>query len=263
MLYSIRIIKKLPVIVALAFAPFFFTHGQVISTAPTDTLQNDLSRLTESLDLLNAIKTGKRPTDATSLQTALNNVITISEEEIRNVSVQLAAQSGLTDEESALRDSLITDLSSLKLHAKAVRTDTTQESGISAVIALAQKFKEWRDGPYAATMRQAIRFVSVFENDASIIGASARFAAIAKDENKIRSFLALFRTTPFTRLMKEAQSKIKKATNLNTRAKAALMPDTEQPADHDDTIDEMIRQSNTLINDAYNDFIAMSRLIKK
>lgn len=177
--------------------------------------------------------------------------------------MQLAAQSGLTDEESTLRDSLMADLSSLKLHAKAVRTDTTQESGISAVIALAQKFKEWRDGPYAATMRQAIRFVSVFENDASITGANTRFTAIAKDENKIRSFLALFKTTPFTRLMKEAQSKIKKAANLNTRAKAALMTNAEQPVYHDDTIDEIIRQSNKLINDAYDDFIAMSKLIRK
>jgi hypothetical protein len=261
--YSIKTIKKISVVVALICAPFFFAHGQTISTAPTDTLQSDLSRLTESLDLLNAIKTGKRPTDAVSLQTALNNVITISEEEVRNVSVQLTAQSGLTDEESALRDSLIADLSNLKLHTKAVRTDTTQESGISAVISLAQKFKEWRDGPYTATMRQAIQFVSVFENETSIIAANARFTAIAKDENKIRSFLALFRSTPFTRLMKEAQSKIKKAVNLNARAKAALMPNTEQSADYDDAIDEMIRQSNALVNAAYDDFIAMSRLIKK
>ncbi|MDO8582456.1 MAG: hypothetical protein Q7R63_00470, partial [bacterium] len=238
--YSTKTIKKISIILALVFAPFFFVQAQTASTASTDTLQSDLSRLTESLDLLNAIKIGRRPADTTSLQTALNNVITISEEEIRNVSVQLAAQNGLTDEESALRDGLMADLASLKLHAKAVRTDTTQESGISAVISLAQKLKEWRDGPYAATMRQVIQFVSVFENDASIIGANARFTAIAKDENKIRSFLALFRTTPFTRLMKEAQSKIKKAANLNARAKFALMPDpdTEESADGD-IVDEM------------------------
>ena len=263
MLYSIRIKKSISIVFALAFAPFFFAHGQDISTASTDALQSDLSRLTESLDLLNAIKIGKRPTDATLLQSALNNVISISEEEIRSVSMQLGAHSGLTDEEISLQDDLMADIASLKLHIKSVRTDTTQESGISGIISLAQKFKEWRDGPYTITMRQAIRFVSVFENNASIIAANVRFSAIAKDENIIRSFLALFRTTPFTRLMKEAQTKIKKATNLNTRAKAALMPDAEQPVDHDDTIDEMIRQSNALVNAAYDDFIAISRLIRK
>ncbi len=260
--YSIKTIKKISIILALAFAPFFFAQAQTASTASTDTLQSDLSRLTESLDLLNAIKIGKRPTDATPLQSALNNVISISEEEIRSVSAQLAAQSGLTDEESALRDSLITDLANLKLHTKAVRTDTTQESGISAVISIAQKFKEWRDGTYTDTMARAVRFISVFENEDSVQAGNGRLSSIVKDTKKIRSLLPGMRSAPFMNLIKKAQDELKKAADLNARAKSTLLSDTKE-AEDEETIDEMVRQSNALVNAAYDDFIAMSRLIRK
>lgn len=260
--YSTKTIKKIPIILALAFAPFFFAHAQTASTASTDTLQSDLSRLTESLDLLNAIKTGKRPTDATSLQSALNNVISISEEEIRSVSMQLGAHSELTDEEISLQDDLMADLASLKLHIKSVRTDTTQESGISAVISIAQKFKEWRDGTYTDTMARAVRFISVFENEDSVKAGNGRLASIVKDTKKIRSLLPGMRSAPFMSLIKKSQDELKKAVDLNARAKASLLSETNE-AEDEETIDEMVRQSNALVNAAYDDFITMSRLIRK
>lgn len=262
MLHSIKTNKQALVIFTLIFAPFFFVHGQAISTTSTDSLQSNLSRLTESLDLLNAIKAGKRITDATPLQTALNDVMSISEEEVRGVSARLMAQNKLTDEETALRENLMTSLASLSLHLKSVRIDTTQESGISSVISIAQKLKEWRDGVYAVAMAQAVQFVSILENEDSIKAANARLALILKDEKKIRGILPASKTAPFMRLIKKAQGEIKKATDLNTRAKSALMPDTEKSI-NGDVVDEMIRQSNKLVNDAYEDFIAMSRLIKK
>lgn len=244
--------------------PFFFAQGQAVSTASTEALQSDLSRLTESLDILNSIKAGKRITDATPLQTALNNILSISEEEIRSVTAQLGAQTRLSEEEASVQNSLIANLADLAVHIKSVRTDTTQESGISAVISLAQKLKEWRDSPYTATMTQAVAFVSIFENEDSIKAADVRLASILKDGKKIRGILSATKNTAFMRLIKKVQGELKKAVDMNARAKAVIIPDIEkETTDDKDSIDELIRQSNSLVNDAYNDFIAMSKLIRK
>lgn len=189
-------------------------------------------------------------------------MISISEEEIRSVSVQLGARSELTDEETSLQSDLIADLASLKLHVKSVRTDTTQESGISAVISIAKRFKEWRDGTYTDTMARAVRFISVFENEDSVKAGNGRLALIIKDTKKIRSLLPGMRSAPFMSLIKKAQEEIKKADDLNARAKSSLLPETKE-AENEETIDEMIRQSNALVNAAYDDFITMSRLIRK
>ncbi len=262
--YSTRNNKGIYIFFALAFAPFFFAHGQAPDTTGANTLQSDLNRLTESLDLLNSIKAGKRITDATPIQTALNDVLNISEEEIRSVTARLGAQANLTEEEAALQNELIMGLANLASHLKSVRADATQESGISAVISLAQKLKEWRDGPYTTTVERAVTFVSIFENENSIKAANARLASILKDEKKIRRILSGANTTTFARLIKKVQGGLRKAADLNTRAKAALMPDPNNAtADDENSIDELIRQSGILVNDAYNDFIAMSKLIKK
>ena len=252
----------------LTLAPFFFTHGQTVSATSADIIQSDLSRLTKSLDLVNAIKAGKRPIDATALQTALNTVISISEEEVRSVSTLLAAHDGLSDDERAVRDSIITDIINLKSRIKSVRADTTQEAGASAVISIAQKFKEWRDGPYAATMARAVRFLGVFENENAIQAANARLAAIVKDEKKIRALLPGTKSAPFMSLRKKAHGELKKAADLNARAKAVIITgsdaeETEETQENDANADEMIRQSFTLVNAAYDDFIGMSKLIRK
>lgn len=250
---------------ALTFAPFFFVHGQVMNTAQNDALQSDLSRLTESLDLLNSIKAGKRITDATPFQTALNGVLNISEEELRSVTVRIGTQSsGLTDKEIELQNELMGDLANLSSHVRAVRIDATQKTGTSAILSLAQAFKEWRDGPYVTTMTRAIAFADVFENEDSIKAAGSRLAAILKDEKKIRDRLSGTKRTEFARLIKKAQGELRKALDLNGRAKAALIPDPEKETNDDEkSIDELVRQSGMLVNEAYNDFIAMSKLIKK
>ncbi len=71
------------------------------------------------------------------------------------------------------------------------------------------------------------------------------------------------KTTAFVRLIKKAQGELRKAADLNARAKAVLIPDPDEETVDEGPIDELVRQSNALVNDAYNDFIAMSRLIKK
>lgn len=178
--------------------------------------------------------------------------------------MRIRTQISLTDEETSLQNSLIIDLTNLALHVKSVRVDTTQESGTSAVISIAQKFKEWRDGAYTATMTQAAAFVDIFENEDSIKAANARLASIMKDEKKIRGMLSGKKAGAFTHLIRRVQVGLRKAGDLNARAKAVIIPNHEKEAiNNEDSIDEMIRQSNALVNDAYDDFIAMSRLIRK
>lgn len=261
--YSLRTTNKyIPLICALALAPFFFTHAQATDTAQTDDTQSTLSRLTESLNLVTAIKAGKFPTDAVSLQAAMNDIIRLSEEEIRNVSVELATQNGLTDEEMALRDDLMVNLASAKIHVLSVQTDILQEATPNTIVSIAQKFKEWRDGSYTTTMEQAVRFTSVFKNENSVKAANARLTAILKDEKKIRSLLSASKTAPFMRLIKKAQGELKKASDLNTRAEALLVQNNNTE-ESNTTIDEMVRQATVSVNIAYDYFVAMSKLIRK
>lgn len=202
--------------------------------------------------------------DAISLQTALNDVLNLSDEEVRNVSIRIAAQDKLTDKEITLRDELITSLADLKIHIQSVRIGTTQEAGATSVIWLANTFKEWREGPYAKTMERATAFADALENDDSIKGAALRLAAILKDEKKIRAVLPTSKTGVFLRLIKKAQGEIRQASELNTKVKAALMPDEDDEVATDDaTASEMAHESSELINAAYDAFIAISKLVRK
>ena len=261
--YSRKIISGYAALAtALAFAPFFFALAETADTAPKDGLQSELSRLTDSLDLLSAMKANKRPADATALQTALNDVLRLSEEEVRGLATRIASQDGLTEKEDVERRAIASDLADLKLHMKSVRTDTTQEAGPTAVAAIAQKFKEWRDGPYADVMQRATAFASVFENDDSIKAANTRLAAILKDERKIRSLLPASKTSAFLRLIKKAQGELHKAAELNAEAKELLDPTTPAPDDGTSAA-SLAADASDLVNAAYDDFIAMSKLIRK
>lgn len=208
------------------------------------------------------MKAGGRPTDVVALQSALSDILRLSEEEVRTISVRLAAQNGLAKKEEVIQESLIADLANLKIRMKSIRADATQEAGPTAVMAIAQKFKEWRDGPYAEVMEKAATFVGVFENEDAIKAANGRLNAILKDEKKIRALLPLPKTSAFMRLIKKAQASLRKAADLNTQAKALLDPETERVSE-DMNIDTITAESNTLIASAYDDFITMSKLIKK
>jgi hypothetical protein len=260
--YSIRKTSVIPIVSALILAPFFFAQAETTKDAPQDGIKTELNRLTDSLDLLTAIKAAKRPTDATSLQTALNTVVSITDEEIKNISGELNVLEDLTDAENALASDYMENLVGLRLYVKSVRTDTTQEAAPSAILSLAQKFKEWRDGPYATALDPIMRFTNVFQSKDDIKAANARLGAILKDERKIRTMLSATKTAPFMRLIKKVQTELRKATDLTARAEALLTPDAVAPDDAS-TIDEEIRQSNALVDTAYDDFIAMGKLIKK
>lgn len=247
---------------ALILAPFFFVRAEIAKDAPQDGIKTELNRLTNNLDLLTAIKTAKRPTDPISLQTALNTVISITEEEIKNAGNKLTALGDLTEAESAMESSYIDTLANLRLYVQSVRKETTQEASTGTILSLAQKFKEWRDGPYTMALNPIMQFTSVFQSKNAIKAANARLGSIVKDERKIRAMLSATKTAPFMRLIKKAQNELRKAADLIARAEALLTPDT--PASDDaDTIDEEVRQANKFVNDAYDDFIAMGKLIKK
>ena len=260
--YSIRSTKHISIICALILAPFFFAQAKTAKDTTPNTIKTELNRLTDNLDLLTAIKTAKRPTDATSLQTALNNVVNITDEEIKNMGNELNALEDLTDGENAMISDSMETLANLRMYVKLVRTDTTQEATLNTILSLAQKFKEWRDGPYTVAVGPIIRFTSVFQSKNAIKAANIRLGAILKDERKIRGMLSATKTAPFMRLIKKVQTELRKAADLHTRAEALLM-EGATTEDDANTINEGVRQANASVNTAYDDFIAMGKLIRK
>lgn len=237
-------------------------HADAVEIPENENIHTELYRLTESLNLLSAMKASKRPADAIALQTALNAVIQISEEEVRTTSIKLATQKNISEAEDEIRADIIKNLASLKIYMQTVRINTTQEAGPTAIAWIAQKFKEWREGLYTQTIEQATAFIGVFENETSIQSASARLNAILKDEKKIRALLPTSKTNVFMRLVKNTQANLRKATELNTEAHALLTPTTDTTYDTT-TIHNRIAESNALIDSIYDDFVTMSKLIKK
>ena len=188
--------------------------------------------------------------------------MSITDEEIKKISSELNALEDLTDGENAVVSGYMDTLADLRLYVKSVRVNTTQEAMPSAILTLAQKFKEWRDGPYTTAFNPIMRFTSVFQSKNAIKAANARLGAILKDGRKIWSMLPATKTAPFMRLIKKVQTELRKATDLDARAEALLLADTTTEDDAS-TIDEEVRQANALIDTAYDDFIAMGKLIKK
>jgi hypothetical protein len=212
------------------------------------------------MDLLAAIKSSKRPADTTALQTALGNILRISNEEIKNLGDRMPLNNTLSEEEIAFRDILIADIADLKLHINTVRLDTTQDAGPTAMNSIAQKFKEWREDTYEKTTRKASAFASAFESQEMIQIARTRLNAILKDEKRIRTTLSTSKTASFARLVKKTQGGLRTASDLNDRAKSQIIAGNENGVD---VAENLLEESRNLISAAYDDFIAMSKLVKK
>jgi hypothetical protein len=129
------------------------------------------------------------------------------------------------------------------------------------VVKFAQSVKEWRDGTYAPIIRPIVDFAAVMQNRQAIVTAHGRLIAIAKDEKKIRGFLFGGKTPVFLKLLKKAQGEITQATQMNVQARKLL--DAAGGDAGGDAIDAIVGDANELINTAYDDFVAMSKLVNK
>ena len=222
-----------------------------------------MENLTDSLDLLSAIKTGKKPADPVALQTALNAVISLSAEETRNLTESMNGLENLTEEKNGMRAEYLALLDGFRAYLEAAKRNATKEASAEETVRGARQLKEWRDGTYTPGISPVVDFVAVLENKQSIVTAHMRLISIIKDEKKIRGLLAGGKTASFLRLLKKAQGEISRATQLNWQAdKLLLAPDADGNRDGE-TIDATIGDANGLLNGAYDDFAAMSALVKK
>ena len=95
----------------------------------------------------------------------------------------------------------------------------------------------------------------------AIATAHARLISIAREERKIRGFLVGGKAGPFLKLLKKAQGEIAQATQMSAKAEELL--DTPKDGEGSDLIDALTADANGLIDAAYGDFLAMSRLVSR
>ncbi len=257
---------KAVVLSAIAFAgivPTLFVYAQEIASENgTRGITSGIRNLTDSLDLLTAIKTSKKPTDPVALQTTLNAALTLSEEEVKNLTSALQELDVPINVQKETRDALLDRLGELSRNLKEMKVKATREESVAEIIKTAQHLKNWRDGTYAENISPIVNFISVMQAKNAIAVANMRLISIIKDDRKIRGFLAGGKTATFLKLLKKAQGKIAQATPLATQAEKILAADDNGSIDGD-AIDALVAGTNRLIDSAYDDFLAMSRMIAK
>ncbi len=261
-----RIKIKAVVLSVIAFAgivPTLFVYAQEIASENgTRGITSGIRNLTDSLDLLTAIKAGKKPTDAVALQTTLNAALTLSEEEVKNLTSTLRELDVPTDAHKKTRDAFLDRLGEFSRNLKEMKVGATREESVAEIIRAAQYLKNWRDGTYAENVGLIVNFISVMQAKSAIVIANVRLISIVKDERKMRGFFFGGKTTAFLKLLKNAQGKITQAIPLATQAEKLLTAVGGDNA-NGDTIDALVAGTNRLIGSAYDDFLAMSRMIAK
>ena len=224
-------------------------------------LVSALENLTHSLDLLDALKTSKRPIDTTTLQTAINKVLDLSIVELEHLQTELNGLKNLPEDNQIDRDEYLQQLSQIRLHYEDVRTVANQELTVAETATIGRKLQEYR-----ATAQELINhivdLITVFQTQDALITARGRLANILKDKDKIQATLSRTKWTTFTQLLKKARLSITHANQFNARAQE-LLQGTINGYDTGQTIDSLVTTASKDIQDAYNAFLAMSKLIKK
>ncbi len=261
----------LPIKIKMSFLalPFIFfsfaiqLNAQELATTPnTQGITAGIKNLTESLDLLTAIKNSKKPIDTISLQTALNAAINLSDEEIKNLHNGLEELENLTNDKETTRAKYLNQLADFRTTLTEAKDEVNRDASMHDIIKTAQAVKDWRDTIYIPAIRPIVDFMAVIHSKNAVIIAHTRLISIVKDEKKIRGFLVGGKTSTFLKHLKKVQSEISQATQLNMQAEKLLISPAGAP-DNGDTIDAIIANANRLINAAYDGFLAMSKLVKK
>lgn len=221
-----------------------------------------LTNLTDSLNLLDAIKTSKRPIDpsthTTAVQAALNRIIDLSDEEMQNLEDRLAFLAGLSHEQDEQRNVHATKLADFRSHYETMRDAINQDLSLAELLKISNRLKKWHETDYVPAIAPIVDFSAVFQNKNIIATAARRLADIMKDEKRIKNALSPSKEIIFVQLIKKAQAAIAQAAKLNAEAEDALaLPDA------DDAIDVFVDNADMLIRQAYAHFIAMSKLLKK
>lgn len=253
--------KNIAACFACAFGAAFLAMGTAAyaeTVLGTQGIVGELKSLTESLNLISAIKTGKTPTDPVALQTALNAVISLSQEEAKSLRAQLAAIENLDDDREATRANYLKQLDEFLVRYGEIGASLNRDLEANEVIRIGLELKQWRDAIYTLAIQAIADFTAVFTNKNAVDTANARLVSILKDERRVKSAIRGTSTGAFLKSLRDAQEGIFRATKLNRDAQTLL-----GDPDAGDTLDSMIASSAQLLDDAYENFIAMGRLMKR
>lgn len=224
-------------------------------------ISSGIKNLTESLDLITAIKTGKGLADAITLQTALNDILDLSLEEVKNLELQLRSLEPAGEDRVEMKTNYLNQLAGMRTKIEGVKMNMNTDARMEDIVKAAQALKIWRDATYTPQIRPIVDFTAVMQSKKAIATAHGRLIAITKEEKKIRGFLAGGKAASFLKLLKKAQGEIAQATQMSAKAESLL--DAPEGGEESDLIDALTADTNGLIDMAYGDFLAMSRLVNK
>lgn len=246
---------------ALAAIALFSTAIALAESDSSSGISSGIKNLAESLDLITAIKAGKGTVDAIALQTALNDILDLSAEEVKSMERELKSLDLADEDWAATRTNYLSQLAGLRARIEAMRADMNTDAKTKDIVRAAQALKIWRDGTYTPKIQLMVDFLAVMKGKKAITTAHARLISIAKEEKKIRGFLTGGKTAHFLKLLKKAQGEIAQATQMSIKAEELL--DAPESQREGDLIGALTADAGELIDAAYGDFLAMSRLVNK
>jgi hypothetical protein len=232
---------------ALAAQAAFAQSAAEYQSPITENLQD----LAESLDFIESIKASKKEINVNALQTALNRILSLSREELAGMTSDLIGLGALGGDATEKQKKYLGEVNMLMRHVERISDNVNQELSIADAIRIAQGLKAWRTAAYEPALIPIADFVSIFKNKTIITHAKNRLANIVREQKKIQSVLTEEGAAQFNAMLKKAHANIAQAASLNARAYK------------EDDPTEFVARAEKLVNESYDLFIAMSRLIKK
>lgn len=224
-------------------------------SANAKNLKSTLNNLTESLERLSAIKKSevlpleeKREIQLEASKTAFNRVIDLALEELNNLKKRLEKYSG-PKEQLKLVGQFI------DFHQK-VRNQINQDIAWEEVRAIAQEFKKWREEFYIEKVTLIVNAVTALQNQEIIKTAENRLAKVNKDIKLIKNYLRPTKWNEAEKLIVNAKNAIEEAGEINITVQK-LLQEMELKE-----IDNLLEESIQKITEAYQNFIALGKLVK-
>ncbi len=230
-------------------------------TVHAKSLKPALNDVIESLEQLIAIKNSenylssdeKANIEVEARKTALNKILELSIEEVKNLKDKLEQFDDFSSEEiGLLNQNHINALSDYESYYESIRQQVNQNIGLSEVVDLARKLKSWRENNYHKKINKIASFVLVFQNQETLKTAENRLNKILRDSKAIKSLVKTTKWGEVDKLLEVAEKLIKEAKKINNDAQNfSLDLETES----------LIKKATQNIIEAYQGFITLGKLV--
>ena len=245
-------------ILNVIFIFFLLAIGPIVHAK---SLRPALNNVIESLEQLIAIKNSdnylssdeKADIEVEAKKTALNKILELSIEEVKNLENKLEQFNDFSSEEiSLLNQSHINALSDYKSYYESIRQQVNQNISLNEVVDLAQKLKNWRENNYHKKINKIADFVLVFQNQETLKVTENRLSKILRDSKAIKSLIKPTKWAEADKLLETAKKLILEAREVNNDA---------QDFSLESKTESLVKKSTQNIIEAYQNFIALSELV--